>query len=185
MEVTKAEGNRLYEIDNRPVIDVLIEYVGQSIVKDFGKVSLHFCIGQLTEPELSQCYDEYIIRYLAQYHPEDESISLPVKMKKGDNIWVTRRDRDKMFSACRQSILRLKENLGDRRPFLVLDINCVGRGKIVLAEDEKTELLRSFQSGLDPESPWIGFFSYGEFCPVGQRNVFHNYTNVFNLFVWR
>jgi hypothetical protein len=185
MEVTKAKGNRLYEIDNRPVIDVLAEFVGNGIISDFGRVTLHFCIGQLADPDINESYDQYIIRYIAKYYPEDNSISLPVKMRMGDKIWITRRDRDKMFSACQKSILKLKNDLGDKNPFLVLDFNCVARGKIVLADDERIALLRSFQGNLAPESPWIGFLSYGELCPVRQKNTYHNYTNAFALFVWR
>jgi hypothetical protein len=185
MEVTKAEGNRLYEIDNRPVMDVLAEFVGEGIISDFGKVILHFCIGQLADPDIAESYDQYVIRYIAKYYPEDKSISLPVKIKKGEKLWITRRDRDKMFSACQRSILKLKNDLKDKSPFLVLDFNCVGRGKIVLADEEKKTLLESFQGSLAPGSPWIGFLSYGEFCPVRQKNTFHNYTNAFALFVWR
>ncbi|MGV8056957.1 MAG: FIST signal transduction protein [Smithellaceae bacterium] len=185
MEITRTEGNRIYEIDNRPVMDVMTDFVGEGIVNDFEKNSPHFYIGQRVETDQLQCYDRYIIRNIVRHYPEDKSVSLQVKMHKGDTISVCRSDHDKMFSACRQSILTLKENLGERLPFLIFDINCAGRGKIILAEEEKTELLRTFQSGLAPNSPWIGFFSFGEFCPVGQKNAFHNNTNVFALFVWR
>ncbi len=185
MEVTKAQGNRLHEIDHRPVMDVLTECVGEGIIKDFGKVALHFCIGQLTDSDLTQSYDRYIIRYIAKYDAASRSISLPVKMEIGNKIWVTRRDRDKMFAASGNSIKKLREKLGARIPFLVMDINCVGRGKIVLADSEKHDLLHTFQNNLAPGIPWIGFFSYGEFCPIGRRNIFHNYTDVFALFVWR
>jgi hypothetical protein len=185
MEVTRVHANRIYEIDGRPVVDVLQEYVGNRLIRDFGKVSLHFCIGQPADPELTETYDRYIIRYMAKYHDEDGSISLPVTMKEGDKIWVTRRDRDKMFSACQRGISVVRETLGGRKPFLVLDFNCVGRGKIVLAESEKYDLLHMSQDGLAQGVPWMGFYTYGELCPVGGRNVFHNYTDVFALLVWR
>ncbi|MBN2298878.1 MAG: FIST C-terminal domain-containing protein [Deltaproteobacteria bacterium] len=185
MEVTKVDANRVYEIDDRPVLDVMIECVGDGIVRDFGKAALHFCIGQQSDPDLIEYYDKYSIRYIAKLYPEDGSISLPVKMKKGDKIWLTRRDRDKMFAACHSSINKLQKKIEEKSPFLVLDINCVGRGKIVLADKEKNDLLSSFQTRLAPGIPWIGFFSYGEFCPVEKRNTFHNYTEVLALFVWR
>jgi len=185
MEVTKVDANRIYEIDGRPVLDVMTECVGEGIVRDFGKAALHFCIGQQSDPDLIDCYDQYSIRYIAKLYPEDGSIALPVKMRKGDRIWLTRRDRDKMFAACHRSIDKLAVKIEGRRPFLVLNINCVGRGKIVLADKEKNDLLSSFQTSLAPGIPWIGFFSYGEFCPVKERNTFHNYTEVLALFVWR
>ena len=33
MEITRIEGNRLYEINNRPAMHVMAEYVGQDVEK--------------------------------------------------------------------------------------------------------------------------------------------------------
>ncbi len=55
----------------------------------------------------------------------------------------------------------------------------------MLAESEKNDLLHLSQDGLAQGVPWMGFYTYGELCPVAGRNVFHNYTDVFALLVWR
>lgn len=183
MEITRANGNRLYEINNRPVIDIMAEYVGEDIRTDFGKLAVHFCIGQEANPEIAQLYDPFIIRFIARQHPEDKSISLPVKMQNGDKIWLTRRDREKMFQGARRSVKQLLEAKGDSSPFMVLHFDCAGRGKIMLSEQDKLSLIESFQKEIAPDTPWIGFFTYGEFCPVGSRNVFHNYTAVITVFL--
>ncbi len=175
-EITKANGNRIYEIDHKPVMDVIVEYVGEEIKEDFGKISLHFCIGQKTQGNLSKCYDPFIIRYIIKHHPEDGSISLPVKFKKGDKVWVARRDHEKMLKAARNSIENLKQAVGNNTVLMGFHFDCVGRGRLVFSEQDKLSLVSSFRENMAPESPWLGFFTYGEFCPVGERNVFHNYS---------
>jgi hypothetical protein len=180
-EITKVDGNRIYEIDNRPVLDVMVDYVGKEVTGDFGKLSLHFCIAKKTDAYLSRSYDPFIIRYIVKYHPEDGSISLPVKFEKGDKIWMSRRDQQRMVQSSRKSIENLRRAVGDHSVLLGLYIDCVGRGKLVLSEHDKMSLIGTVQEGVAAESPWVGFFSYGEFCPVGDRNVFHNFTAVLAL----
>jgi hypothetical protein len=180
-EITKVDGNRIYEIDHRPVLDVMVDYVGEELRADFGKLSLHFCIAQKTDAFLSECYDPFIIRYIVQYHSEDGSISLPVKFKKGDKIWMSRRDQQRMFLSSGKSIENLKRAVGDHSVLLAFYIDCVGRGKLVLSEHDQMSLIGTVQEGVAADCPWAGLFSYGEFCPVGERNVFHNYTAVLAL----
>lgn len=176
LEITRAEGNRVFEINNRSAMDVMAEYVGEDLWRDFGKAAIHFCLGQPIDPELSDDYDELIIRFVPKWHAEDKSISLPVKMNRGDRVWLTRRDHQKMFVAAQNGVQRLRAELGGAAPFLVLHFDCAGRGRVVLSESAKLDLIESFQAGIGPAVPWAGFFSYGELCPVRGRNVFHNYT---------
>ncbi len=185
LEITKVEDNRVYEINDRPATDVMVDYVGGEVRTDFGKASLHFCIGQKVDNELSHSYDPFIIRYIAQHHPESKSISLPIKMKNGDKIWMTRRDHNKMFKAAAKSADLLREKMGNRTPFLALHFDCAGRGKIIFSEPNKLALITSLQKEVAPDIPWVGFFTYGEFCPVGQRNIFHNYSAAIALFLWQ
>ena len=178
LEITKVDGNRLYEINNRPAMDVMAEYVGEDIWTDFGKVAVHFCLGQPVNPNVARNYDPYIIRFIPKGYPEDKSISLPVRMDRGDRVWMTRRDQQKMSESAQRSVKELRQELGESIPFLVLHFDCAGRGKVVLSESDKLGLITSLQTGIGSDVPWAGFFSYGEFCPVGGRNMFHNYTAV-------
>jgi small ligand-binding sensory domain FIST len=176
LEITGIEGNRLYELNRRPAMDVMADYVGQDVWSDFGKVAVHFCLGVPMEGCVADEYDPLVIRFVPQSHPEDKSVSLPVIMKKGDRIRMTRRDHKKMFEAAQTGVRRLRQRLAGRKPFLALHFDCAGRGRVVMSEEDKLSLISSLQAGIDPDVPWAGFFSYGEFCPVGGRNVFHNYT---------
>jgi hypothetical protein len=176
LEITRVQGNRLYEIDGRPVMDVMAEYVGQDIWSDFGKVAVHFCLGEPLEKEVSEEYDSLIIRFIPKHHPEDKSVSLPVRMREGDRVWMTRRDQDKMFEAAKRGIEKLKAALKGSDPFLGLHFDCAGRGRVVLSEEDKMGLIDAFQKGIAPGTPWAGFYTYGEFCPVAGKNRYHNYT---------
>lgn len=178
IEVTKVERNRVYELDNRPALSVMADYVGDDVWNDFGKVKMHFSLGLQLDKLAAEEYDPLSIRFISKGHLEDKSISLPVRMNKGDRLLITRRDRQKMFQAAQQSIVRMNNDLAGNKPFLVLHFDCAGRGHVMLSEADKLGLIKSFQAGIAPDAPWAGFYAYGEFCPLGSHNHFHNYTAV-------
>jgi hypothetical protein len=184
MEITRAEGNRLFELDGRPLMDLLVEFLGEGLKTDFGKVSIHFCIGQTLRPELANAYDPFIIRYIAKYNADEKSISLPINLKTGEKIWLTRRDRDKMFAAANRTVQKHKTTLKGMDPFFAFHFDCAGRGKIVLSEEDKLLLTGRLHEGISTAVPWGGLFTYGEFCPINGQNVLHNYSAVVALLAW-
>jgi small ligand-binding sensory domain FIST len=45
-------------------------------------------------------------------------------------------------------------------------------------EQEKLQLLNRFRQSLDPDVPWVGFYTVGEIGPVAEHNLRHLYTSV-------
>jgi small ligand-binding sensory domain FIST len=73
---------------------------------------------------------------------------------------------------------QIKDQLGGEKPKLVFQFECVTRGKLMFREQEKLQLLRRFRQSLDPDAPWVGFYTLGEIGPVGEHNNQHLYTSV-------
>jgi small ligand-binding sensory domain FIST len=61
---------------------------------------------------------------------------------------------------------------------MVFQFDCCGRGKVVLRDQQKLQLLETLQRKVHPDVPWMGLYTYGEIGPVGEHNCFHNYTAV-------
>ena len=62
-------------------------------------------------------------------------------------------------------------------------MNCVGR-RLELGHRADEEI-ESIRTGLDPETPMIGFYTYGEFSPAHRAGIscdLHNQTVVLTIF---
>ena len=89
-----------------------------------------------------------------------------------------------MFAGAEECAGRIRDALSVKKPFMVLHFDCAGRGRIILSEQSKLALIETFQRESSADVPWAGFFTYGEYCPVGARNLFHNFTAVLAFFLW-
>lgn len=63
-----------------------------------------------------------------------------------------------------------------RRPDLVLQFDCAGRGRILWGGCAAQEIVAPLRRTLGETTPWIGFHTYGEIAPIGDRPYYHNYT---------
>ena len=57
-------------------------------------------------------------------------------------------------------------------------VECATRGKTMFRDQEKLQILRRFRQSLDPDAPWVGFYTVGEIAPVEGHNLRHLYTSV-------
>ncbi len=175
--VTRTEGNIIYEIDGRPVLDVLREYVTSDDIEDWAKTFTTIPLGFSTPNEM-RGYDEYLVRVMTANDAETGSIRIPAEVANGTPVWIMRRDADKIAAGVERLGDDLKELTGGETPKIVFHFDCAGRGNLVLREQQKTQHLQHLRQSLGPDVPWIGFYTYGELGPVGQHNCFHNWTAV-------
>jgi hypothetical protein len=180
-KVTRCEGNVICEIDGRPTLEVLKDYLTDEGVEEWVMAVLSFPLG-LTVPGLAADYDEYIIRAMVGGRDDATgSVTIPTEVTEGMSIWLTRRDREKLVVGIERAIQDIKAQLGDNPPRLVFQFDCAGRGNVFLREQQKLQLLKTLRQQLGPDAPWVGFYTFGEIGPVGERNYFHNYTVVLTV----
>jgi hypothetical protein len=182
-EITKAEGNLIYELDHQPVFNVLRQYLSKDEITEWNRTIVSFCFGF---PLPGQ--DELTIRYLPQKDEVAGTVMLQTEVQEGSQIWVMRRDPTAIEQGTAALAQDLQRQLQGHPPKLVLQIDCYGRGKSVFTEPQKQRLLADLQQDIGATAPWIGFYSHGEIAPMTtmaaataapqQQNAFHNYTLV-------
>jgi len=176
-KVTRSELNRIYEIDGKPATRILNEYINREDQENRKKALINLCIG-LKSPGFMKEYDEYLIRFIPVRNDEAGYIGISAEIPEGTSIWMTRRDHALVAEGVERISKQIQTQLGDRRPKLVLHFDCAGRGKVLFRERNKLDVLEKLQGALGKDLPWLGFFTYGEICPVGGHNCYHNFTAV-------
>jgi hypothetical protein len=181
-QVTRSEGNLIYEIDGRPILEVLKDYLTDDEIEDAAKVSNTFALG-LEAPGYMQDRDEYIIRAAVAIGKDDATgsldyIGIPTEVSEETSVWVARRDYEKLTKGVERAAEEIKAQLGEETPRLVFQFDCTARGKAFLREHQKLRLLETLRGRIGPNVPWLGFYTYGEIAPVGKHNCFHNLTVV-------
>jgi hypothetical protein len=175
-KITRADGNVIYEIDHKPVLEVLKEYLVADEVDNWQKAITNLCVGLPAPREVASEYDEYVIRFIPRKDDVAGSVTIQTRVETGQSIWMTRRDQDRMAAGIRRMGANLQRDLRGRKPTFVFHVDCGGRGKLVFREQRSLELLKELQREVGGDVPWVGFYSFGEIAPVGKRNFFHNYT---------
>jgi len=180
-KVTRCEGNVIYEIDGKPALEVLKDYLTEDEIEDWARAVLTFQFG-FKVPGHMQDYDEYVIRgMLGGKDDATGSVTIPTEVSEGTGIWLTRRDYEKLVNGVERAAEEIKAQLGEDPARLVFQFDCAGRGKIFLREQQKLGLLETLRGQIGPDVPWLGFYTFGEIAPVGEHNHFHNYTVVFTV----
>jgi hypothetical protein len=175
-KVTRSKGNVIFEIDGRPALEILKDYLTDVELENFAKTIMTFSFG-LKVPGHMEGYDEYLIRGLVGGIDDSTgSITIPAEVPEGTSIWLTRRDYEKLSEGVKRAAEEVKTQLRDKPAGLVFQFDCAGRGKAFLREQEKLQLLERLRGPIGPDVPWLGFYTFGEIAPVGGRNCFHNYT---------
>jgi small ligand-binding sensory domain FIST len=122
--------------------------------------------------------EEYVVRGMPAVSMTDGSITVQTEVKEGTSVWLSSRDKEKVSAGFDRMAHQIKEQLGGERPKLIFQFECATRGKIMFRDEEKQQLLKRFRRSLDPDAPWVGFYTVGEIGPVEEHNLRHLYTSV-------
>src|SRR5215203_1499270 len=177
--VTRSQGNVIHEIDGKPAVEVLKEYLPEhALVED--RDWMHYAVS------LALCFkapsymkdEEYVVRGVPAVKMADGSIIVQTEVQEGTSIWFSSRDKEKLATGLDRMSQQIKEQLGGEKPELVFQFECATRGKMMLREQEKLQYLRQFRRSVDPDVPWAGYYCAGEIGPVEEHNNHHLYTSV-------
>lgn len=175
--VTRAESNRILEINGRRALDVIDQYLTvEEQGRDWKKTNVYLALG-IRAPESMRHYDDYLIRFMPMRDDAAGSVYVPTEIAVGTRFFMTRRDHAKIQQGNARLAEEIKQGLGGTKPRFLLQIECIGRGQVIFNDAEKQKLMREMQRSVGGESaPWFGVYTYGEFAPVGGINSFHNYS---------
>ena len=177
--VTRSQGNVIYEIDGKPATEVLKEYLPEhALIEDRDWMPCAISLALIFEAPSYMKDEEFIVRGVPAVRMADGSITVQTEVQEGTSIWFSSRDKEKISTRFDQMAGEIKEQLGDEKPKLVFQFECMTRGKSLFREQEKREILKRFRQSVDPDVPWAGFYTIGEIGPVEKHNDRHLYTSV-------
>lgn len=175
--ITKCDGNIIYEVDHQPVLEVLKDYLNDHEIHSWDKAAANLGLAFLSS-QTATSRDAYTMRCMIAKNLETNSVMLQTSVKEGDEFWVSRRDFNKILEGNRAMAESITAQLGDDTPQLIFQVECDGRGKTILREQEKLALIETLQSTLGANLPWIGLYAFAEICPIGQNNHIHNLSSI-------
>jgi hypothetical protein len=177
--VTRSQGNVIYEIDGKPAIEVLKEYLPEgALAEDRDWMRYAVSLALTTKAPNYMKDEEYVVRGVPAVRMADGSITVQTEVPEGTSIWFSTRDKKKLATGLDRMAAQIKDQLEGEKPKLVFQFECATRGKMMLRDQEKLQFLRQFRQTVGADVPWAGYYTWGEIGPVEEHNLRHLYTSV-------
>ncbi len=173
--VTKADGNRVLEIDGRSAVDVWRETTGcrkEDLVEQSHLAAWAVAV-EITGPGGQS---EQSIRGAFGFDPESGALILQAPVAEGTKVTLHHRTVEKVLSGTETMGKQLAERLAGRKPWAVVGYECAARTFPFLGESNTRAEHEQLRAAVAPESPWLGMMAWGEVGPCAGKNAFHNYT---------
>lgn len=177
--VTKADGNRIIELDGRPA---WTEYTRRLALPDGATCGDTIPVGALAEElpaDLAQEYgNDHILRVVTKRDP-DGTMHYATTVSEGTRLWLTVRDEERIFSDMQRMMDAIVAQVAGRPIAAVIHADCLARGRFLFDRVMKEELVSRMQFPLSTQGvvpPWFGMYGFGEFARLGGDNTYHNYT---------
>lgn len=175
--VTQAEGGWMHRIDNEPAWQVFREYLDGDPEDLNAEGIAHLSLAEELEPDARPDYGTFIIRTPLQLDKATGALFFPGGgIAAGTPVRIARRDPLRIRESAQACATRIAGAHPGRRPALVLQFDCAGRGRMMFGSCAAEEIVRPLQEVLGPTVPWLGFHTYGEIAPIQGRAHYHNYT---------
>ncbi len=180
MKVTKSKGNVLFDLDDKPAINIYEEYFGKGKAQmlreePLARIAITYPLGMKTEES-----DEYLIRDPITVD-EKGAITCAAEIPEGSTIRLMIGSKDEAVQAARVAVAEAVEQMKGRPVKAAIIFNCIARSKL-FGRDAGKEV-EAIREMMGQKVPLIGFYTYGEQAPIaGKINVcspvFHNETVV-------
>jgi hypothetical protein len=183
IEVTRSDGPRIYEINNKPAVSIYTENFNIPESAGESEFLTAFAIApfglELPEEKWEEYGNKHLI-YLGFGKGDDGSIYFPLELEKGTKLCLAKRDDENILKSVDHMARQLQAKLQGRKPLAVFDIECASRGSYSFNKDQLNEIISLTQSLVCGEEsvPWLGWHALGEFGPLGKTNMYHHKTAV-------
>jgi len=179
-KITKIEGSALYEIDGKPIVEIIDKLYGNQDWRNQRPVNL-LTIGVNHGRRFGRPKEgNYVNRLITGILPNGEGIGIfEPDFEIGTEIQFMLRDNTKMIeSAMKNSVELMQEIKADgREPLFGLYIDCAGR--TATCSNTTTEEAAEVQEVLKQyNTPLFGFYSVVEVAPLLQKSRGLDWTGV-------
>jgi hypothetical protein len=182
--ITKAEGANIYELDGRPIVEVIDELYGNQDWRKRNPVDLLTLGRDLGARFEGPQEANYINRLITGVLPDGEGIAMfEPDLERGTEIQFMLRDTGKMVESAKENSAELMEQIeADKRKALFgIYIDCAGRaaGYLNTTIEEAAEVQKVFNHH---KVPLFGFYSGVEVAPIRGKSRGLDWTGVLLVF---
>lgn len=166
-QVTRASSNVVYEIDEEPALQFYKSYLGEN-----AEASMDFPLG------VFDAADQFYVRAPLEYDANDGCITFAGDIPEGCEVQIASATRKEILHACEASVETAWSRFEGERPAAAFVVSCAARKQLL--GTRTAEEYRILTDKVEGELPVIGFYSYGEIAPLGEKtqSCFHNETFV-------
>ncbi|MGB0712202.1 MAG: FIST signal transduction protein [Gammaproteobacteria bacterium] len=168
-QVTRSEGNVLFELDGKPALGLYKDYLGE-LADELPASGLRFPLALRDAADA----ERELVRTILAVDEETQSMTFAGDIPQGAYAQLMRANFDHLVDGAEEAALMTRAASGDG-PMLAIAISCVGRRMVLgeRTEDEVEATLDIFPEGTHQ----IGFYSYGELSPYASGSCdLHNQT---------
>jgi hypothetical protein len=172
--VTSSSGTRVFQLDDKPALDMYAERLGapQEILED----PAAFTRFALTHPFGLRRRSGEEVRFIAEANFEDRSINCIAGVPQGGLIWIMEGDAESVLSATDAACQQALDSLNGAAPLGLLAFDCIARRGVLGDAGIRTEVQRIGENA--GGAPVAGFYTYGEIARTHGVSGFHNQTLV-------
>lgn len=173
--VTKVEGkNLILELDGEPALRIYKDFLGHAF-REQHMIGIEFpllCVLDVGGNYLDSDDRVNVVRVVRKLDEEKGGLLLSSEISAGMKIRLTCSTQDDLLLAAAQATEEARQKM--RSPDVAMIFGCAGR-KLVLGSRYQEEIRRAF-AAIDPRTPKVGFYTYGELSPVRGVTVCHDET---------
>ncbi|MCA8977221.1 MAG: FIST C-terminal domain-containing protein [Planctomycetes bacterium] len=171
MQVTKADGPTLLELDGRPAVEVWAELCGEADPQVEHAANMAIGLPREMSPQ-------DVCRVLAPFGTDRArgGIVMHTSVAVGTEVMFHHRAEEGVRAGTRAMATDLVSRLGERRPRAVLGFECGARTAPFLGAEATLAENIELQQALAPEAAWLGMLAWGEVYPLHRGSAVFNFT---------
>lgn len=174
-QVTRSQGNVLYELDGKPALSLYKTYLGEH-ADGLPATGLLFPLNIRRKEG-----DDALVRTILSVDEKESSLTFAGDVPEGALAQLMKANFDRLIEGA-EGAARASHRIATGPVELAVLISCVGR-KLVLKQRTEEEV-ESVRDVLGPQATLTGFYSYGEICPAAPNAgcQLHNQTMTITTF---
>lgn len=175
--ITRARGNVLFELDDKPALDLYKTYLGDDAARLPGSALL-FPLKISPQDDAQRS----VVRTIVGVDEESNSLIFAGDVPEGYTAQLMNGNFSHLVDGAAHAAEQAARMAEGSRNGLAVLVSCIGR-KLLLGQSTPDET-EATAAAIGKRVPCIGFYSYGEICPKESTGecVLHNQTMTVSLF---
>ncbi len=172
--VTRSAGNKIFEIDDKPALDIYQSFWGDRVKGIMGEFPLAVTYGEGP--------DDFVLRAAMAIDEAEGSVTFAGDVPEGSIVSLTEVVPEGLLSGAETSAHRAISRYPGKKPDLALLFTCAARQWVLgsKAAEEVGHLNRALSDAGLANIDFSGFYAFGEICPLETAGppLLHNETCV-------